>query len=404
MENAEDWRAASEESKEDLENGLNQAADAIVFDGQFDPGKELFKLKEEKDAVDYSDEKAKVAFFDKFLDYKAKLRAQREGINKIVNTLFDTIKSNPDISVQELSQIVDTQGKAIGLNYYQKSSFEQGIRNYLDKHRLVQEQRQKYTDQELFEALSGHMPEGEIKVKTLPANFNIICSNSNDFNKLYGDEEDASMSGGFSYKESYGLRGVVTVSRYDYKPTEDHEEQHKFHQLFTVYNTDKLYQNDKVIENLDADSQIFLVEKSILNQYLISSGIDNRIKDELLAYVKGMSNSVEIKETMHSKLYDYMDIQSDKKGIRDVIYSFSDTVSRINDDNVEGRTLSSPDDQTLMQDIENLYNIQLDKWIKCIGVLEEKHYLKSEIVNMLYIDSIWNWPNVVNRAKNMHQP
>lgn len=415
MNDAQDYRAADSESKEDREKRLNQAVDAVIFDGPFDPGAELVKLKEEKDQLNSGDELSRFKFGDKLLEFKAKLRLQREGIDEILNSLFQMVHKNHDLSAQDLMVFVNNKAENIGLNQNQIEIFERAINEYENRHNLVEDYRRKYSDEELFEQLAGTKPDGEIKIEVLPANLNIFCRNYLDFDKLYKLGNNSVLVpgsiNGFSYSDTHGLASVVTASRlmqYDQEYMDTtvvrHEEQHKFNQIFKPANIKYDQINSEAYYN-SAVNSVDSITRNMFKGLLINYGIDAMIMDELLAQAKGGKGSDSIKETMETAYsYDYLAIQQNNSPILDQIAN--ETIERIHELGEERSAnnnlyFANPDRESIKENMKFLYKAQMDKWIKCISVLEDKHYSKPEIVNMLYIESIWNWPNIVNRAKKI---
>ncbi len=213
----------------------------------FDPKLELEKIR--KSARQERPELLK--------QFKEKYLNQKVGIAKLWARLENLIRSNPDISLTRLNQETESFSGLYGFNQKQKDIISSVLLRYLDKHRAVKSFREKYQDNsQLFKALFGKLPKGEIEVITGPITLHFrifdnddyvyIHSGSYETGKVISDEDvlEANKSGGIHLHNSLipELKGLITIDNAKYEEYTNwsrsvfiHEEQHAIFQLIMPY-------------------------------------------------------------------------------------------------------------------------------------------------------------------------
>ncbi len=189
----------------------------------------------------------------------------------------------------------------------------------------------------------------------------------------------------------------------------NHEQQHQFNKLFhslmiaiaspdlNKILSETKNKNGKVELEIDGKKvEIDIVENVLLKfirKYREYTGIDNRAKDEILAYYKdGTSADNIFKILSENNLYNYKNQEFYAKRIKTI----SDEVMQIN--GIAKLNVSRKKIEEYIEKVFGEYYItDLKKWTNTIKVLEEKGYFTIDVVSMLYQEPINSWPNLVRR-------
>jgi hypothetical protein len=204
-------------------------------------------------------------------------------------------------------------------------------------------------------------------------------------------------------------RGTFEVDESLARKIRDHEQQHLFNKLFVP--------DENQIE-LFALRQKALNSKSLLEaaeiyvhdliMYKRRNLIDFDTRNEILSYLRGGDTlrSILIK-LLHSDLYDYKNQENNKRRIDLIPSEVKNSVECLFlDDNFnsEAKTIRSKITDSYIEDrVDKVfgeeYNRDLEIWIEAISILEEKHFTKDEIINLLYQEPVNSWINLARRMK-----
>lgn len=364
----------------------------------FDPAEELKKIKHNKEV----ERKNRL---DKF---KEKFVYQKEGLAKMQEEIINLIRQDPDIKFHTLSSVVKDYAKQYGMTEQQINITKEIIAQYTTKHRAIEKFVQNHPRKEdIFQALFGEEPKGEIEVAQGPMTLYFRCHNIEDYaliysqsflNNRYPTSEEiniASMSGGVSIGTALvpELEGTIiaenTEGRKFYenypKSTIIHEEQHALKRLFReTMRCENAFRN---LRNAKTDEE----KKKSLKQYLRwfreSEQYEARLKDEILAFLKDGHSD---KET-----YYYLTLPKDQGGIYD--YSFTERQSL-------PKFISEKTDvhKTLIEDTIREIFIKENKdiiktGIKAFRILQACDYSDEQVIAFLIQEPLAKWLKTAER-------
>lgn len=119
---------------------------------------------------------------EKLTEIKQKLSRQTEGLARVQTSIFSTIRNNPDASYDDLHRAMIQQGSVYGMNDRQREIGDDVLKKYIAKHEQIRGLRRQYgDDRELFKALFGRFPKGDVEVIDGPMTFYFKCRDVNDF-------------------------------------------------------------------------------------------------------------------------------------------------------------------------------------------------------------------------------
>jgi hypothetical protein len=197
------------------------------------------------------------------------------------------------------------------------------------------------------------------------------------------------------------LNGIVTIAkRSDNKKTQDsievHEEQHQFNSLFLPTNKSHMFED--VIEEKRGQHGLETQIIRLLQYDKEGLGIDNKVRDEVLAYYKDGSDVDKIyKLITTSNYYDYPKKHEEAltkfpKIIKDNVARYAITLGGKPAEITEERIKELMDDY-----FANGYKEDIKKWINSIKVLEDKSYSRDEIIELLFPFTVTEWPAIARR-------
>ena|GEM_PF-1528494 len=376
---------------------------------EFDPEKELGNILN----VPKSERSEKVK------EIKRKLLEQQERLAEIQENIINEIRKNPDASFDELYEMATTAGEQVGMNEKQKEIAKKVISAYVAKHNKIKEVRAQYfDDKELFNALFGAQPVGEIEVIQGPMTLYFRCFDVRDYTLIrkpglldssdITDEHiaEANTTGGTSIASSRipGLEGTIiaensSLPMYNSKSPENnqkesdytriHEEQHAIKRLFREKKRIDELSNVETIEKL---KEVKTREEALMGlkrffQFHREFG-EIGAKDEMLAYLKdgGLNRDQIISSLTKSEkdggIYDYF---SDKEELKKFI---SENIAE------EYKDLA---DEVMNQVFEVEYRKLLEKSIDAFRRLEQNGYSKDKAIALLIHEPLSRWEKVVNR-------
>jgi len=386
----------------------------------FDPEAELKNLR-------YGDKETRA---ERLKKYKEELIKQKEGIAEIQEDLEKQIRENPDLNQEELMKTVLAKAPEYRLSENQLDLFKKTLNKYVIRHQAVREARKKYPyNQELFKACFGKEPEGGIEIIELPASLHWRCHGLRDYAwikqqkfSLPPDQQKltrtdlklADSSGGCLVLSCLmpSLSNAITVENAEKKPIESpraqavlqHEEQHSIYRLFKEQlirgSVNQLFKNPL--------TQKLLIEELSRNQkpdFLLAclrserEHIFNKVKDEILAYYKGIRPLEYIKEmllrpSMEGGSYDYFYHAKDylENALKERL---TPEIFKKNKKNIE---------KILCQVFIEEYADEIIKAINSINKLEKLGKSQKEIIYLLITEPLSRWDKLVQRMKEIKSP
>lgn len=301
----------------------------------FDPDKELDKIKREITKTPKEEQSTKRSLL--IAGFKRRLKILRENMTQAQLDLEKIIKSNPDISKEDLLSKV--QEIAVKNNVAQLNSYlEVAAQEYLKAHseilsiinRLSKEHGNNWQDA-LFRELFGEYPKGEVKIDVMPMNLYFKIGNLEDYALAHGSApEVARKSGGAQLGRPFpnipellnkvlieNSSSLVGPSKKSSNQVKIHEEEHSIHRQLYPPNT-----FIKISASIDKDLQIekgadldTLFFNKCLNRYahVIALRFQEKAKSEILANLKEMEPIFWIVKIMSDpeELYNYLRDSSD---------------------------------------------------------------------------------------------
>ena len=378
----------------------------------FDPRLELRKVryfnKEELDSIPF--EKRKEIQRERLDNYKEQLLKQKKEIAEIQIDLEKEIRSNSDVSFEELMSSLYLKASGAKLTDNQLDVFRDGINMYTKKHQEVEFYRQKYPeDDKLFNACFGHLPKGEIEIIKGPMTLYFRCHNIEDYALIYSgkfdsekrldkhDVSSADMSDGLKTSKSNipELRGTIIVEKSLGRPINDetyiHEEQHVIHQLFD----DERVRQDIFMSSMEKSSTKEQ-EKVLANSLRCKrEDFESRAKNEILAYFKDGTDTTQIKQILlktkeNGGLYDYFRQWYIENGEKE------------RDELISNGLSSDFVDEVFANVFIMEYKIDIiHPAVEALQALSDKSLTKEKIINLLINEPLSKWTKAVKRIQDI---
>jgi len=247
--------------------------------------------------------------------WKEKYAEQKTQLASLQADLIGIMRKNPETTKEELMAVLEERAKEHAFTEEQMKVARSAIEICDEKHKSVVLIREKYPDdKELFKAVFGIYPIGKVAVEIGLVSLNFKCNNSIDFERLHHFDEKASAvflsllkglvgakTRGVSIDHSFlipELRGSIIAEDLSVKGERGignltvHEEQHALRLIFQ-----EAAQGVAMAEAVAAQTEqdFFILSKQ---------NIEEKIEDELLAFLKSGSNYRETLRSMHA---DYID-------------------------------------------------------------------------------------------------
>ncbi len=279
----------------------------------FDARKELAGLK----AIPKAERREKLA------EIKQNLSRQTEGLAQVQTNIFTVIRNNPDASYDDLRGAMLQQGATYGMNDRQKEVGSDVLKKYVTKHEEIRGLRSQYPDnRELFKALFGRPPKGDVEVVDGPMTFYFKCKDVNDFALIRSQsfiEGREPTAGEVSEAARYGgLAGVTTLvpavngavmaensshEVFQKSPAQSdtvrtHEEQHVMNHLFA-----EQFDEARDVISRFHEAQTRGEKEVAVEDYLryFQEKAEEESRDEILAYFKDGRSLDEILTTLTLK-------------------------------------------------------------------------------------------------------
>jgi len=328
-------------------------------------------------------------------DFKKNLAEQKIGIAGINAELEEMVLADEKFDRSKLENYVSEKAELYKLSPAQLKRYEHVFNLIKENNTEVSKIAKKYSgrsDKELFAAIFGKKPVGEVKIEKGPISFFVICYDLKDYVSVYsGDAKDQALAasiGGHAHAKTIipGLIGAVTVANAwhgneDYlKTTKIHEEKHILNALIRVVEeaVDKITYKGEQQETDEKIAGIFLNKDRMRNEA--------RAKDEILSYFKDGRGLKAIKYKLFRKksdggLYDYF--EDDKK------YFSYPKYAKFEKDLLE----------KVQQKFREKYEINIQIGLEIIGNLERIGFSREKIIGLFQTERLDSWHKVYERIQ-----
>ncbi|MEA3272162.1 MAG: hypothetical protein U9P90_00665 [Patescibacteria group bacterium] len=336
--------------------------------------------------------------------YKEELMKQKEGIAELRLEIRKKIEKNPDASIEELMEEVDSRAKGLRLTEKQKEVFSDLMKSYTEKHEAIQRTRELFPkDRDLYKACIGMLPKGEVEVVQGPMSFYFKCSDPEDFvearvaslrsvNREISPERRTKLGSAqgvaIPFSEIPELKGLLilensTKSR-DSEKTHAHEEQHVVYKLF-----EEKFLREEIIDKVSSAKNATEAKKimSPYLKFLREEILERRAKDEILAFYREGTDHFRILATLTAEKGAYNFFEVYKKQIKKMLESLG------LDESQYGSLL----DKIFVEEYKDI----LRKGIWAIMDLEEMGKSREEVIELLIDEHFEHWPTVVRRLKEV---
>ena len=300
----------------------------------FNPHRELEKIKEQiKNLLPEERAVGKHILYDEF---RIKLKNFRENLVQAQLDFENLLRKNQDQGLNWLYEETLYILKKFSVQSQEPHFLEAldkfvEIRENLTK--ILNEYKSKFGDQweaQLFKALFGRLPRGEVKIEEMSINLYLRIYNRQDFILAGRGAEENTQNAVFGVKvagASLGKMPILELNNLiliensslglipsDEKAIPLHEEEHAIHKLIPSSIMMMIKQEESLREKTNLGGEVTLEDFSevLKNHFRIKSlGWERLAKSEILAYLKdGRFATKYIEETLlSSQLYDYFSLE-----------------------------------------------------------------------------------------------
>lgn len=148
----------------------------------FDPRVEFSKLKSRQAKVGISKKEIQKFREEQITPFKENLALLTRGVTKTIDTLFETINNDPNISKQKLKKIIMKNASVYKFPQRFITHFKDGVNEYVKKHKAVDKYYAQYNDpNSLYKVCFGRSPKGAVEVIKGPMTLFFKCATVEDF-------------------------------------------------------------------------------------------------------------------------------------------------------------------------------------------------------------------------------
>jgi hypothetical protein len=272
----------------------------------FDPENEFERVRSFVRSSEYRLQK------EEYKANKAEYTKGRIMLDRKLETVLLRESEFSDERRKELEQIIAKHAEEIKLSPRDKKRYDLFFDKIAERNRKMDEVQGDWRSEDgaemLFERLFGFTPEGEVLIKRGPVSFFVEIRNENDYVKAHGNDS-AKSSAGFN-------REFVSVARNDegkesqewIDSTNTHEGRHALHGMIKALMSEVREEGSPREVYTPEDVPEYV--KSLSTQY------QERVKDEILAYLKDGSTGESIRGCLKESkseggLYDYFQERED---------------------------------------------------------------------------------------------
>jgi hypothetical protein len=335
--------------------------------------------------------------------FKAKLAEQMVGISKINAEMEATILNRKFLNIDKLNEYLAQQAAIYKLSPSQLAKYRYALDSIESQNQVINEFAEKYANmdsKEIFKELFGVEPLGEVEIKKGALSFFVVCKDIKDYAFLYRgkddpeDIEESRSTGGFANARTRirELRGAITVANASELEKDSsyietvriHEERHILYRL--TEDVEKLGDYSKFKEGEDETEKMIL--KETMNEDRLH--IEERAKNEIVAYLKGGASSEDIKTELLRRaaeggLYDYFEKEK-------VYYSYP-KYEKFDKESLEKAHNES----------RNKYEQDIINALGKVERLKEMGFPKRRIIGLFVAERLDRWPKVFERFKTSEE-
>ncbi|MBI3633697.1 MAG: hypothetical protein HY226_05405 [Candidatus Vogelbacteria bacterium] len=328
---------------------------------------------------------------------------QKLGMAAMQTEMIEAIRSNPDLSKDDLWYIAFKHLKPNDTPIYDQAKTLTTIEHYIALHEAVSTARKNFpNDPDLFKYLFNHEPQGKIEIKTGPIVIYVRCYDMRDFGLAFRDNPSddqplspvemlhASLVGGKFLRNARQpeLTGTLVIEnglQREDKAAFEHEEQHAIKNLFEGEERESYFTGQEDIMNKKQAS------KMVQNFLIIyrKNHMETLAKHEILAYMKTGQSSQET----------YRDLTQPKKdgGIYDYAASYIPYLKELSQ---SWRPIfqDALTDELLRKVFEDEYWKVVASGCRAFNKLIEKVKLsRQDTVNLLTVEPLSKWEKLAER-------
>lgn len=389
--------------------------------------------------------------------YKEKLAEFHRGMAKFQKELIEKVRSNPEISIDELTEELTKTGEQLGFNETVSGDetyefTKRTLEDYIRKHTAVREARSKYqNDQELFKYLFNKEPVGQIKIIEGPMMLYICCEKIEDYAHAEGSsyltQDEGNKEQTDSYKDSAGtflgdsihedLAGCLCLENSSLRDFEDspdkntytHEEQHAFYDMIWRNFHDDLSNEGEIVAAETLEEKRLAIQRKLRDIRELEA--DDSAKDEILAFMKEhyehpQSTTEEVREAYKrywsgynkvskiielikyfqghhkdnrygGKVYEHLTASEKDGGIYDYL------ADQIKLSTEELKSLMKPEDYPLIDEMVEKVFVKEYKQLLMTGIqsfitLKHNGYSVDEVIAILQSYSLRDWNKIPARV------
>ncbi len=329
-------------------------------------------------------------------EYKKNLTIQKEAVGYIISFIKGRFQSESGLDIEDLNKQIDIYATKFVLSSGVEHRLQESIEKFIKKQENAELIMDKYkTDSEIFKAISGQEPEGQIQVFKAMGSIAIRVENKNDFINLRNKKEIANgihRPIEVSINETKAQTSLIVeyvgdsfypIDKISYSPVLLHEEQHNFKDLFNKPHYKMYMQFDKEYVK-SAEESIQKREIGRLLEYKRQKLVDDDVVDEILARFRERPYFTDSIAGVIVEDYKFGESYINKQ-IQDLSEEF-------------GESLGKEKIEEYVKDVfVTKYEKVIKKGINAINSLIEKGYAPDQIIGLLINETLSNWPKVSKR-------
>ena len=354
--------------------------------------------------------------------FKEDYAEQRVGILRLHNEIENKIEEDPDISRDELDEMIFMAAEELRLSVRQFERMSGILNTYERVHQKVRHLRETYQDdEELFEEATGKKPIGKVHIMETPVTLHFVCEDMDDYlaargiegadrrtKKMFKTErgfriplEDGITFGNGSDEANslksrlFSFFSASTFDPAEHERTKEHEMKHQVFEFFKNFKHGNAIALDKeqlsVAEN--TEEKIKIMARLLRNTLTMVEDVTG--EEMLIAYLHYFSNnsarfsSEEVTENFEGRYRSY--IVGNANSVGTDILSKSKFLSSEEVAKTE-KIVGGLKENALASHYSNIL-----EGVTAVRKLEKADFGTQDILNLLGPENLQNWPKVVDR-------
>lgn len=338
----------------------------------------------------------------KLANFKEKLVEQKKILTEVQKRLFEEIEKNPDATAEEYLKSIEKLSEGY-LSALQKESIKNGLDSYIRRHQAIKENTRDCIDPEtgkidgpkLYEKLFNKKPIGRVEVLLRPAIIYLRIENLDDYTVSFNhgaieqvtdkERKRSNESGGCKLGNFHikGLENAITLEKatdgnFDKmspyaKVTLEHEEQHSINAILrNAYDAEEVKRSKNTQKRVDR----------------INKGAKAGELDQIITESQEDFRNIEIEKSIKDEISAYFRDGRSSKDTRNILLS-PKTIYEYGFDYKGGSREKSEFSQKYIDLVEN--------GIIAFDDLLKSGYTAKDAQSLLFVESLSNWPKVVER-------